>query len=468
MSRRLARRSDEAGPEANAGPALPVRHRDDFLPSARYADFLPEAQSVTLREPSPMARILVVTLSVLFLSILLWSALAEVDQSASAPGVVRPAGRVKVINHPEGGRIAAILVREGETVGEGQPLVELDPEILDEDVARARSDWEALSVEIARLDAESTGKALTFPPDVGHRRDLVQAQTALFRARKETIEARRATADKVIEQRRAELSSLQEQVSAMKQSLDILVEQEQAIAELAGKGYFPRIRYLSIQREVAGLRGQLARNTQQIQQGRAALAEATERRTALDKDYLTDVLGDLNKLSNDRERVRAILAQQRTRQRNLVLRAPEDGIVQNLEVTGIGQAVRPSQALMNIVPTGNNLIIEARVTNQDIGYVHPGQPAIVKVRTYDFVKYGGLKGRVEKIAADATEDQRTGALTFAVFVRTEKTHLGPRPDDLPVNPGMLTDVELSLGRRTILSYLTDRVTRTIESSFKER
>ncbi|MGE0722729.1 MAG: HlyD family type I secretion periplasmic adaptor subunit [Alphaproteobacteria bacterium] len=464
MSRGLARRDPDAGA---AGPPA-ARRRDDIVPSARYADFLPEGQSVTLREPSPMARLLVVTLSVLFVSILLWSALAEVDQAATAPGVVRPAGRVKVINHPEGGRVAAILVREGEVVGEGQPLVELDPEILDEDVARARTDWEALSVEIARLEAESAGKMPAFPSELGHRRDLIQAQTALFRARKETIEARRATADKVIEQRRAELASLQEQVAAMKQSLDILVEQEQAIAELAGKGYFPRIRYLSIQREVAGLRGQLARNSQQIQQGRAALAEATERRVALDKDYLTDVLGDLNKLSNDRERVRAILAQQRSRQRNLVLRSPEDGIVQNLEVTGIGQAVRPSQPLMRIVPTGNNLVIEARVTNQDIGYVHEGQAATVKVRTYDFVKYGGLKGKVEKVAADATEDPRTGALTFAVFVRTEKTYLGRGPDDLPVNPGMLADVELNLGRRTVLSYLTDRVSRTIESSFKER
>ena len=162
------------------------------------------------------------------------------------------------------------------------------------------------------------------------------------------------------------------------------------------------------------------------------------------------------------------MAQQSIRLRDTTLTAPIGGTVQGLAVRNVGQAIRPSDPLMQIVPDTEGLVIEAKVSSEDIGFVRVGQATIVKVRTYDYFQYGGLNGTVQRIAADAAEDRQTGTFSFVVTVRTDKTYLGAAPGELPVLPGMLVDVELKAGERSILSYLTDRVLATADGAFKER
>jgi adhesin transport system membrane fusion protein len=148
-----------------------------------------------------------------------------------------------------------------------------------------------------------------------------------------------------------------------------------------------------------------------------------------------------------------------------VVRAPADGVVQELVVTSPGQSVGSNQPLMKLVPTGGGLVIEARVANQDIGYVRIGQPVKVKVQAYDFLRYGMLSGTVERIAADAVIDPRDGQLSYGILVRTDPGQLGGA--GFSVVPGMAVEVDLMVGERTILSYLTDRIFRLQEAAFRE-
>ncbi len=469
-----------AGPPAaadDAGAGLPVKTgtaltipRQGGLSRARYADFLPELEAVAEREHSPLARILVIAVAALFAAIVLWAALSQVDQVASAPGQVRPAGKVKVINHPEGGTVAAIYVKDGDIVVTDQVLLELAPDVVREELAKVEGEWHALGADVARLTAEASAAAgIAFPPELAAARpDLVLAQTRLFEARRTALETRQAAAQEIVVQREREAAGIEAQIASLRVGLAVLIEQEEAIGTLADKGYFPKLRYLSVKRQVAEAEGQLGQALQQLASTEAALAEAINRRDGVTREAKAEVLENLAEARLDRDRAYRTLLQQRARLESLILRAPADGIVQNLAVSSVGQAVRPGDTIMNVVPTGDTLIVEAQVSNADIGFIHPGQAATVKIVTYDFIKYGSLEGEVERVSAISVENPDTGELMFPVEIRVDRTYLGDEPGQLPVQPGMSAEVDLKIGERSILSFLTDRIARTTSKAFTER
>lgn len=457
---------------ANAARIIRAPDADNLpqiFPRSQYADFLPEIEAVAEREHSPLARVLIIALSALFLAALAWAGFAEVDKVATATAQVRPVGRVKVINHPEGGTVTALHIREGAVVKSGDVLLELDPTLVQQELAKATNDWLTRSAELARLTAEMTGKPLEFPPEVVQLRpDLVETQTRLFEERKSGLGSRRGAAGSVIGQRQAEVAGLAEQLTKMQASLEVLKEQEQATASLMDKGYFPKLRYLSIKRQVTEQEAQIAQIKAQLASARAALHEATNKREGLDSDSNADVLDKLGAARRDRDVAYRTVEQHKARLEAMALRSPVDGVVQKLTINSAGQAVRPGEAVMNIVPTGDSLVVEAQVSNADIGYIEVGQRATVKVATYDHIKFGTLDGVVEQISADAAEDPKTHELTYPVIVRTKRTYLGDRPGLYQVQPGMLAEVDFKIGERTILSYLTDRVLHTTSNAFRER
>ncbi|MBT5414424.1 MAG: HlyD family type I secretion periplasmic adaptor subunit, partial [Rhodospirillaceae bacterium] len=446
--------------------ALPSRSR---MTRASFADFLPELEAVAEREHSPVARFLIIAVAALFAMLLLWSALAEVNQLATAPGQVRPIGKVKVINHPEGGTVAGLFMKEGDVVKADQVLIELSPDLIREEMGKAENEWQSLSAEVARLTGEAKGETPDFPTDLGAARpDLIANETRLYEARRNSMESRQSTAQEQINQRLGDIAGLREQIRALEVGLEVLVEQEAAIATLAGKGYFPKLRYLSIKRQVAEAKGQLGQVRQQLRSTEAALLEASSRRDSVGRDMLSEVLGRLAQARIERDRAFRTLQQQRSRLANLVIRSPVDGIVQNLEIAAVGQAIPPGDPIMNIVPTGDTLIVEAQVSNADIGFIYIGQEAKVKITTYDYVKFGELQGRVEQISPNSVQDPETKQSTFPVQIRVNQTYMGDFPGKFPVTPGMEAQVDMVIGERSILSYLTDRVARTTSEAFTER
>ena len=455
MSRALAARAE----------TLPVSARRAVV---KYAEFLPEAEALAERRHSPAAKWLALILSALVVAAIAWSALAEVDQVVTAPGAVRPVGKVKIVNHPAGGRVSAVLVSEGQHVALGQPLIEIDPETLQSEVDKRRSEWEGLAMAAARLAAEAAGHAPSFPAGLSSARpDLAIAQISLYEARTTAFQAERRSLDDVIRQREREVEAAQSRAHQAAASLEILKKQESAVAKLADKGYFPQLRYLSLQREVAEAEGALAEARESRSIADAALAEATSRREALERDNQAKILAELAQTTGDRDRAVQTLAQAQAELRNRVIMAPAEGIVQDLAVAAPGQAVRPNEEILKIVPSGAALIIEALVANADIGQIRLGQEARVKVLAYNYIRYGTLEGTVQRISADAMPDDHD-RLLYKVEIRTERDHLGADRDSLPLAPGMATQVDLRIGERSILSYLTDRVLTVAGSAFKER
>ncbi|HXV23423.1 MAG TPA: HlyD family type I secretion periplasmic adaptor subunit [Alphaproteobacteria bacterium] len=447
--------------------SLPIPARRPVSPE-RFAEFLPDAEALAQRRHSPGAKWLTLTLSALVMAAILWSAVAEVDQVVAANGAVRPAGKVKLVNHPQGGRISAVLVAEGEHVRSGQPLVEIDPETLQSEVEKRLSDWQALAAASARLEGEAAGVVPSFPAVLAAARpDLLFAQTSLHEARTTAFAAERRSLEEIVRQREQEIQSAGSRASQAVASLEILKKQEAAVAKLADKGYFPQLRYLSLQREVTESEGLVAAARQDRAIAEASLAEARSRLEALERERRAKILAELAQVSADRDRAAESLAQAEAELRNRTVRAPAEGIVQDLAVAAPGQAVRANEEILKIVPATGGLLIEALVANVDIGQIRIGQKARVKLLAYDHIRYGTLDGSVERISADAVPDER-GRLFYKLEIRIERDYLGAVPEELPLAPGMAAEIDLKIGERSILSYLTDRVLAVADGAFTER
>jgi adhesin transport system membrane fusion protein len=227
---------------------------------------------------------------------------------------------------------------------------------------------------------------------------------------------------------------------------------------LSEKGLYPRLRVVAVERQLSDLAGDIQQARARREAAEAALAEAKSRYQVLEREQRSSVLAELAAARAERDQLSEARRRQAATLRNLVLRAPVDGIVQDILVTSPGQSVGSNQPLMKLVPTGGGLVIEARVRNQDIGQISIGQSCQVKVHAY---------GHIEQIDADAVVDPKSGALTYGILVRTDSAELVRNGLAVKVVPGMAVDVDLLVGERTILSYLTDRIFQLGEEAFRE-
>ncbi|MFO1073471.1 MAG: HlyD family type I secretion periplasmic adaptor subunit [Geminicoccaceae bacterium] len=426
---------------------------------------LPEDVEARLERDGPaLAGALIACIAAMFLALLAWLAWAQVDEVVRASGKVEPAGRVKIVNHPRGGKVAEIHVREGQEVAAGAVLVTFDGELARSERNELLGRLQQKALEVARLDAEAQARPLEVEPALAAARpDLTAAQRELLAARHAAQASRREAMERAVQARKGELSTAAAEVGRQRNSLALLRQQQEAVRQLAERGLYPKLKVVDGERQLSDNQGQLDKALAAQTAAQAALAESESRLESLDRDLRSEVLADLATARAERERLAEQLHAQDELLDQLVVTAPVAGYVQEIAVTAAGQAVAPHEALMRLVPLGEGLVVTARVANQDIGRLRPGMPATIKVQAFDYLRYGTIEGSLLKVAADATPDRRTGELGYEATVATARDHVGSEPGQFEVVPGMVVDVELKVGARTILSYLTERLFRLREA-----
>ena len=408
-----------------------------------------------------LAGTLIASIALLLMALLGWLAWAQVDEVVHATGAVEPAGRVKIVNHPRGGRVAAIHVREGQEVAAGAVLVSFDGEVARSERSELMGRLQLRTVEVARLEAEAAGRDLI--GGAVDRQDLAAAQQALLAARNAAHASRKMALAQAVATRRGELRTAQADVARLRSGLELLRQQREAVKELAERGLYPTLKVVQVERQYSDDAGELAKARAALDAAKAALAEAESRQQELETERRSEILAALSDTTAERDRLAEQLRAQEAILAGLEVTAPAAGIVQEIVVAAPGQAVAPHETLMKLVPRSEGLVVQAKVANRDVGRLHSGMPATVKVRAFDYLRYGALDGVLQKVAADAAPDPRTGELAYAVTVLTARGHLGQRAGELEVVPGMMVDVDLKIGERTILSYLTDRIFRFREA-----
>ena len=408
-----------------------------------------------------LAGALIASIALLLMALLGWLAWAQVDEVVHAAGAVEPAGRVKIVNHPRGGRVAAIHVREGQEVAAGAVLVSFDGEVARSERSELMGRLQLRTAEVARLEAEAAGRDLVAGPV--ERQDLAAAQQALLAARNAAHASRKMALAQAVATRRGELRTAQADVARLRSGLELLRQQREAVKELAERGLYPTLKVVQVERQYSDDAGELAKARAALDAAKAALAEAESRQQELETERRSEILAALSDTTAERDRLAEQLRAQEAILAGLEVTAPAAGIVQEIVVAAPGQAGAPHETLMKLVPRSEGLVVQAKVANRDVGRLHAGMPATVKVRAFDYLRYGALDGVLQKVAADAAPDPRTGELAYAVTVLTARGHLGQRAGELEVVPGMMVDVDLKIGERTILSYLTDRIFRFREA-----
>lgn len=353
-----------------------------------------------------------------------WAALATLDEVTTGTGRVIPSSREQVVQSLESGVVSAILVKEGETVEEGQALVRIDDVRAGANLMESQSRLDALLLSAARLRAESMGEALQFPPDLAAR------NPALVRSERATFDARR----------RALGSTLAAQNEALR-----LAEEELRITEpMAARGLVSDLEVMRIQRSIADVRGRIA--------------EAVAR-------FRSEAAAELARVQGETGVQGATLVGRQDTVSKTVLRAPKRGVVKNIRVTTVGGVVQSGQELLEIVPLDDSLLVETRIRPSDIAFLRPGLPAVVKVSAYDSTVYGWLDGAVLQISADTIRDDvRRDESYYRVIVRTAASALrAPTGASLPIIPGMQAQIDIRTGRKSVLAYLFKPVTRAREA-----
>ena len=481
----------------SASSAMP-RAAQDVIPfrpaQARRSEelaFLPAALEIMETPPSPVGRKIAAAIVLLFCAALVWAWWGTIDIVASATGKIVPSGRSKLIQPFETSVVRAIRVHDGQAVRAGDVLIELDPTMNAAERDHLRSDLLAERLNIARLRAalanrddpagDFTPPADADPVLIGTQRQLLLNQVTEHRAKIAALarqqaqkEAEQTTAAATIHKLEAMIPVVQQRVNIRKTLME---------RELSSKiTYFEILQLLVEQQE------ELSVQRSHLLEAEAAVAAIRETRGQAIAEYSRTLSDELAKSEQKANGLAQDLIKAERRTRLQQLATPVDGVVQQLAIHTVGGVVTPAQALLVIVPSDSRLEIEAMVSNRDIGFVHPGQEAEIKVDTFNFTRYGLLQGQVLSVSQDAiirdqpqdrSGDRRQGMqndssepkgqeLNYSARVSLDRTEMQIDNRMVNLSPGMAVTVEIKTGSRTILSYLLSPLLRYRQEILRER
>jgi adhesin transport system membrane fusion protein len=397
-----------------------------------------------------------------------WAALAPVEEVATAPGEVVPRGNVRVIQHLEGGIIKQIYVTEGDSVGVGDSLVEVSLAITGVNYGELEVRRDGLRLNRARLKAESQGAAPDFPQaEASRRANLVRSEQMAFDARQRELESNLTMAREQALQRQEEVNELGTTISALGSDLELNREKLAISTDLLESELTSRIEHIQLKREIGKTKGDLAGSRHALKGAKARLAEALEKEHEGSLKFRREAQEELGRVELELARTQKLLAEASDQARRRTITSPIDGVVKNLRHHTIGGVIKPGEALMEIVPLNETLVIEAKLSPVDRGYVEEEQRARVKVSSYDFIRYGTLGGRVIHIAADSNNEQGSDPY-FRVVVETDSAFLGSEASPLPISAGMQATVDIRTGSKSVMSYLLKPVLKLRHEAFRER
>ncbi len=434
--------------------------------------FLPAAEEIVETPPSPFGHVVLWLITALLIVAIAWSYFGKLDIIAPATGKVMPEGSIKTVQPASPGVVTEIKVSEGQKVKKGDLLIQLDDSIAKSDVKTAEQ-----ALTVAKLERDILAKTLTgegvaeavnaadIPDNVKqHLIALAESKVSASEVQKQLLSSG--------------VSSAQQQVEAQKQSkrtaqdnLDKLRTREQELKkELETATPFNessiRSELRSVQQQIASVEASLPTYDQQIAQAQTGVSEANSRLTAYDAEnkasaYTSIVDGEkhITELENTLAKAKQIVEQ-------LSIRAPVDGTILSLATKTVGGVVSAAQPVVEVVPEGTKLVVDATVQNKDIGFIQVGQPVVIKVDTYSFQRYGYLKGVVKSISPDAINDEKQG-LVYKMKVEIEGNETS-KNNTIKVEPGMSVTAEITTGQRRIIEFFLDPLMTHTDTSLEVR
>ncbi|HUQ73922.1 MAG TPA: HlyD family type I secretion periplasmic adaptor subunit [Burkholderiales bacterium] len=444
------------------------------------ADFSPPLLRIQEKPPAPLAGWMLRLLIALLAGLILWAVLGRLDIVAVADGKLVPSSYLKIVQPSEQGIVKEILVKEGGKVAAGQVLVRMDPVLTAADTKSIQSEYDNKRLALRRIDAQLSGKALM--REAGDPAELYAQLSAQHAANVRAYENALAQERALLDKARHDLAAAQATKAKLEQVLPHYVEQEKAFEKLAKDGFAGRIMYTDKQRERIEKEQDLRTQEFTIRSNQSLIEQSQQKIAQITADYRRQLQTERVEVAAQLERATQELTKLSHRSDLLELRAPQAGIVKDLATHTAGTVAAPGTILMTLVPEGDKLVAEVWVSNQDVGFIRPGQEARLKLAAFQFQKYGLLDGKVLHVNADATEapsantrsdaltgrDRPMGPLAFRALVELASQDLLAGGERYALQPGMQVAGEIHLGTRTILEYVLSPVQKAFHEAARER
>lgn len=404
-----------------------------------------------------------------FVVFLVWSAYAQVDELVRGEGKVIPSKQLQIVQNLEGGILSELYINEGDEVSQGQVLLKIDDTQVLSSFKEREYAMLALRARSERLRTESdAGKVLRFSEDLfALAPALVKEQEALFAQRRKQLLASQEIIAQQVLQKRHLLGQLQGQLRQA-QDQEVLARKELAILKpLFEQGVVSEVELIKAEKNALKAQGEASNLKLRQPQIESAIVELGNRREQLALDFMSDARQRLNEVLAELSQLSQGQGVLEDRVERTKVRSPVNGIVKQILLTTIGGVVQPGMDIVSVVPNEDALLIETKVRPSDIARLYPGQKAMVKFTAYDFTVYGGLEAELVHISADSTINEQ-GESFYLVRVKTQKNNLGLEDKLLPIIPGMVAQVDIMTGKKTLLNYLLKPILRAKQVALTEQ
>jgi len=442
------------------------------IPRSRYSlrqddlDFACSAQAALLQQSPRGGQLLLQVILASIVTLIVWAAFAELDEFTRGEGKVIPSQSVQLIQNLEGGILAELYVSEGDQVVRNQPLLRIDDTQFASSLREASVLQEQLEIRAARLRAEASGEVFTLKSEDWNPK-LAAQELDVHRSRMAEFNSANEVVVQQVVQKNQEVSELEAKLEQLGKSYRLLQEELELTRPLADEGAISHVELLRLERQVNDMHGELQRARLSLPRAQASLSEAEEKLENQRLTFRRDANEQLTEVTNELSRLAESAGALVDRVKRTKVTSPVAGTIKRLLVKTIGGVIQPGVDIVEIVPSEEIMLIEARVKPKDIAFLHPGQKAKVKFSAYDFAIMGGLDGEVVHISPDTIMNDR-GESFYLVKVETSRTFTDPEGKELPIIPGMTVSVDVLTGKKTVLNYLLKPILKTKQLAMRER
>ena len=428
-------------------------------------DWVLEAEWSRIMQTPVKARGLLYLVTLVLLLLVIWSYFAEIDEVAKGDGKVIPSQQLQVLQSYDGGIVQEILVREGQAVKAGQVLLKVDPTRFMSSLEENTTQFAALAAKVQRLSALTQGNVLRFNRELREKAPtIIENERKLYDSNLAELDEVAAGSDSRIMQRRQDVEEERANLSQYQNVLSLSKKELAVTKPLLASGAVSEIEILRLERQIVELEGNITKSKVAIERGLNAIEEEIikkeEARLKLVNRWnqeLTEATAEMATLQQSQTSLEDVVSQ-------AALRSPINGTVQRLLINTIGGVITPGSAVVELVPQDDQLIVEAKVSPKDIAFIREGQQAILKFSAYDFTIYGGMSAEVQHISADAITNEKDETY-YLVRLETKKSIAD---EALDILPGMIVQVDILTGKKTVLNYILSPLFNVTASALRER
>lgn len=430
-------------------------------------EFMDSLSSATLHIQPRKLHYMVLVFLIFIAIFLIWAHFTKIDEIARGQGSVIPSGQNQIVQNLEGGIISDIYAEEGDIVQKGEILLRINNaksfSLKSAQVIKEKS----TKAKIERLKAQLDGNTFSVSSQKDSDMELfLRNEKELFDSNIATLDSKIAAIEDKLSQKQSELSDARQTKKHLQASLEMIKEEVSMTEPLVERGVKSRVEFLGLQREANNAQKELSSASFTIERLLSEITELKNNRSQIRQEFEGQTREELNEALTQLKEIQANLEGVNDQVMRTTVVSPQNGVVKKLFVNTIGGAVKPAQDLVEIVPTDEKLLVEVKIKPSDIAFIYKGQEAIVKFSAYDFAIYGGLKAKVQNISPDTiTEEKET---YYLVTVETEKNHINRGGKELKIIPGMVADVDILTGKKSILDYILKPILKTTQYTFTER